>query len=320
MGLKVLVTGASGFIGSHVVRHLVDQDAEVSILVRYGNLIKCARLADVWDRLEVIEADLRNRSALQALMNDPPRIVLHLAAYNHVGQSFVQTEECFDVNAKGTVNLLDTLAAPVRAGDCRFVYVSSSEVYGSAPSPPWDESYYPDPISPYAITKFAAERYCHMYQGCGWDIAIVRPFNAYGPAQSSKAVIPELIIAALRGEPLEITSGEQTREFNYVRDIAKGIITAGMGHLVRGVTNLACGQEISIRDLAQKIVQATGSQSKVLVGARPLRPTEIRRMSGDSEKASNELDWRPSLGLDEGLHLTINWYRERLESNESLYC
>lgn len=124
-GNRVLVTGGSGFIGSHLVHRLVENGAIVAVTVRYGNVMACERLRGVWDTITVIEADLRNRGALDAIHEFAPSVVFHLAAYNHVGQSFTQVEECFDVNAKGTANLLD-LCAHVD----RFVYMSTSEVYG----------------------------------------------------------------------------------------------------------------------------------------------------------------------------------------------
>ncbi|MDQ3652567.1 MAG: GDP-mannose 4,6-dehydratase [Acidobacteriota bacterium] len=157
---RVLVTGGSGFIGSHLVNRLLDKGAEVAVPVRYGNVMKSERLRHCWDDLRIIEADLRNRGALEAGLRDfPPEVLFHLAAYNHVGHSFVQVEECFDVNAKGTANLLDTCSSVEK-----FIYMSTSEVYGHQSKVPFVETMSPRPISPYAITKYAGKLYCHMKQ------------------------------------------------------------------------------------------------------------------------------------------------------------
>ena len=221
-GKRVLVTGGSGFIGSHLVHRLLAAGATVGVTVRYGNVMKNERIKDIYDKIQVFEADLRNRGAFGEVKAFAPQVVMHLAAYNHVGESFRQVEECFDVNAKGTANLLD-LCPDVE----QLVYVSTSEVYGHQPGVPFVETMCPDPISPYAITKYAGELYCRLKQRIGnQSIVIVRPFNAYGPYQSAKAIIPELIINCLRGLPIRTTKGEQTREFNHVSNLVDGMILA----------------------------------------------------------------------------------------------
>jgi nucleoside-diphosphate-sugar epimerase len=306
---RVLVTGGSGFIGSHLVHKLLEQGAEVSVTVRYGNVMKNERLRDCWNDIRVIEADLRNRGALDAgLSTLPPQVVFHLAAYNHVGQSFVQVEECFDVNAKGTANLLDACS-----GSEKFIYMSTSEVYGHQTEVPFIETMCPEPISPYAITKYAGELYCHMKQRIGGDtsVIILRPFNTFGPYQSAKAVIPELIVDCLRGKTIRTTKGEQTREFNYVDNIVDGLVLAGSAsRKLDGVMNLAAGEEITIRDLVTKIAELTGTQSQIEIGALPYRPTEIWRMYADSSRARSTLGWEPQVRLEEGLKKTIEWFRK----------
>lgn len=308
-GKRVLVTGGSGFIGSHLVHRLLADGAKVAVTVRYGNVMKSERLRDCWDDIQVIEADLRNRGALEAGLREfPPEVVFHLAAYNHVGQSFVQVEECFDVNAKGTANLLD-----VCPGTERFIYMSTSEVYGHQTEVPFVETMCPEPISPYAITKYAGELYCHMKQriGGGTSVVMLRPFNTFGPYQSAKAVIPELIVNCLRGETIHTTRGEQTREFNYVDNIIDGLVLAAAHPgQVEGVMNLAGGEEIAIRDLVNKIAELTNTRSKIEIGALPYRPTEIWRMYADSSRARETIGWEPRVRLEEGLAKTIAWFRE----------
>jgi UDP-glucose 4-epimerase len=306
---RVLVTGGSGFIPSHLVTRLLADGANVAVMVRYGNVMKNERLRNCWDDIRIIEADLRNRGALAGINEFAPEVVFHLAAYNHVGQSFVQVEECFDVNAKGTANLLDTCGDSVE----KFVYMSTSEVYGYQTEVPFIETMSPQPISPYAITKYAGELYCQMKQRIGGDLslAILRCFNTFGPYQSAKAVIPELIINCLRGEAIKTTKGEQTREFNYVSNIVDGLILAARcEEKIDGPVNIAAGEEVSIRDLVSKIAELTGTSAHIDVGALPYRPTEIWRMFADSKRARETLGWSPEVSLEEGMKRTIEWFRE----------
>jgi nucleoside-diphosphate-sugar epimerase len=306
---RVLITGASGFIGSHLVARMLGEGAEVAITARYSNVMKNERLRAVWDDLRVIEADLRNRGALAGIREFAPEVVFHLAAYNHVGQSFVQVEECFDVNAKGTANLFDSCGDSVE----KFIYMSTSEVYGHQAAVPFVETMCPQPISPYAITKYAGELYCRMKQRMGGkpSIVIVRPFNTFGPYQSAKAILPELIIRCLRGLPINTTAGEQTREFNYVSDIVDGLFKAAAHQgEIDGPMNLAAGEEVSIRELVNRIAALTGTKSEINVGALPYRPTEIWRMYADGSRAREITEWKPQVTLEEGLKRTIEWFRE----------
>jgi UDP-glucose 4-epimerase len=311
-GQKVVVTGGSGFIPSHLVRRCLDDGAHVAVTVRYGNVVKNERLREMWNDVEIIEADLRNRGALEQVRAYKANVIFHLAAYNHVGQSFTQVEECFDVNAKGTANLLDT-CGPVD----RFIYMSTSEVYGHQQAVPFVETMTPDPISPYAITKYAGELYCRLKQRMagGPPIVICRPFNVYGPYQSSKAVIPELIINCLRGVPVRTTKGEQTREFNYVSDIVDGLIRAALhADKIEGPVNIAAGEEVRICDLVRTIAELTETKSSVEIGALPYRPTEIWRMYADASRAHQILNWKPQVPLREGLRRTVDWFKEHLST------
>lgn len=306
---RVLITGGSGFIGSHLVHRLLADGADIGVTVRYGNVMKNERLRDCWEDIHIIEADLRNRGALAGVGDFAPEVIFHLAAYNHVGQSFVQVEECFDVNAKGTANLLDTCGNSVE----KFVYMSTSEVYGYQTDVPFLESMCPQPISPYAITKYAGELYCQMKQRIGGErsIVILRPFNTFGPYQSVKAVIPELIVNCLRGGPIKTTKGEQTREFNYVSNVVDGLVmAASYDGKIDGPVNIAAGEEVPIRDLVNKIAELTGTHEALEIGALPYRPTEIWRMYADSTRAREILGWKPEVSLAEGLKRTIEWFRE----------
>jgi UDP-glucose 4-epimerase len=306
---RVLITGGSGFIGSHLVHRSLTEGAEVAVTVRYGNVMKNERLRDCWEDIRVIEADLRNRGALATIGEFAPEVIFHLAAYNHVGQSFVQVEECFDVNAKGTANLIDTCGSSVE----KFIYMSTSEVYGYQKDIPFIESMCPQPISPYAITKYAGELYCQMKQRIGGErsVVILRPFNTFGPYQSAKAVIPELIVNCLRGGPIKTTKGEQTREFNYVSNVVDALLMAAAYEgEIDGPINIAAGEEVPIRDLVHKIAELTETHAQLKVGALPYRPTEIWRMYADSTRARQLLGWKPQVSLEEGLKRTVEWFRE----------
>lgn len=312
MKKRILITGGSGFIGSHLVHRLLPEAAELAVTVRYGNIIKNERLRDIYSDIRIIEADLRNRGALAQITEFKPDVVYHLAAYNHVGESFTQVEECFDVNAKGTANLLD-----ICDGAEKFVYVSTSEVYGHQESVPFIETMNPEPISPYAITKYAGELYCRMKQRMKgtMPIVVVRPFNAFGPYQSSKAIIPELIVNCLKGCPIRTTLGEQTREFNFVGNLVDGMIAAGKHEgSVSGPINLAAGEEIRICDLVRTIAELTDTKSKIEIGAIPYRPTEIWRMFADATRAKEILGWQPQVNLHEGLKITVDWFRDYLQT------
>jgi nucleoside-diphosphate-sugar epimerase len=312
----VLVTGASGFIGSHLVRRLLQDGARVHALSSVVSSVYPQRLAEVRDRIVLHEGSLADRGAMDVVAAAAqPRFVFHLGAYTHVGKSWQRVDECVQTNVQGTVNLLQALAG---TGYERFVYTGTSEIYGDV-AVPFAETDDVNPISPYSVSKYAGERYCRMFfQGKGWPIVMVRPFNAYGPAQSPDRVIPEIIVRALRGQELKMTQGLQTREFNYVEDLADGFVRLATTPGVDGeVFNLGCGEEVSMRDLATRLLERMGNPIQAQFGALPERPTEIHRMYCDSTKARTRLGWEPQVTLDEGLGRTIDWYTAELARSSS---
>ena len=287
---RVLVTGAGGFIGAHVVRQLQAAGADVHPLTRR-------------------DADIRDPAAVAgAVRRIDPEIAVHLAAFSHVGRSWDQVAECVETNVQGTIALLDALRG---TGCRRLVQVSTSDVYGDIPAP-FREDDAVDPVSPYATSKYAAERFCLLYQRSGGPpVVIVRPFNAYGPGQPADRVVPEIIAAALRGDDVRMTEGRQTREFNHVDDIAAGIVAAATADDVEGeVLNLGCGEDIAVRDVATTILELMGNPVAARFGALPGRPNEISRMVADPAKARKLLGWEPAHDLRTGLAATIDWYRE----------
>jgi UDP-glucose 4-epimerase len=317
-GVRVLITGATGFIGSHLSRRLVDNGAEVHALTSTVSSVYPVRLVDLRDRITLHGGNLNDSGAMASVVErSDPLVVFHLGAYTHVGKSWDRVDECIQTNIHGTVNLLQALA---RSNYERFVYTSTSEVYGDV-AVPFREDSVVDPLSPYAVSKYAGERFCRMLnRGRAWPIVVVRPFNAYGPAQSPDRVVPEIIVKGLRHEPLAMTDGLQTREFNHVEDLVEGFMRAATVPGIEGdVFNIGGGEEISMRALAQTILELMGDPIVPEFGALPNRPTEIWSMRSDVTKARNTLGLEPARPLREGLEQTIAWYRKELEKSGSLF-
>jgi len=304
------VTGASGFIGSHLTRLLIDEGADVIAVSRYNSIERNVRLIPIWEEIEIIEADLRNIDSLQILGRRKFDFVFHLAAYNHVGNSFKHVGEALETNCNGTANLLETLDNYEK-----LVYISTSEVYGLQDSVPFKENQFPRPLSPYSVGKYAGELYSLMkYNQSGQSVTVLRPFNAFGPYQSTRAVIPELIEKNLKGVPVLTTEGKQTREFNFVSDLTEGMLLAALSENAVGeVINLGTGEDIAICDVATLIHQKTGSVSELKIGELPTRPNEIWKMRSDATKAQKLLGWEPKVSFEEGLDITIEWFRNYLK-------
>jgi nucleoside-diphosphate-sugar epimerase len=316
---RVLVTGATGFIGSHLVRRLVDEGVEVHALTSVVSSVYPVRLAPLRHRITLHGGNLCDRSAMDSVVAEAkPTHIFHLGGYTHVGKSWQRVDECVQTNVQGTVNLLNALEG---SGWQRFVNLGTSEIYGNV-KVPFKEDAVVNPISPYSVSKYAGERFCRMFHaGRQWPIVMVRPFNAYGPAQTPDRVIPEIIVRALRGLDLPMTEGRQTREFNYVEDLADGFLALATTPDIEGeLFNLGCGEEISMRDLATTILDLMGNPVKPDFGAVPNRPTEIWRMYCDSTKARERLRWKPSHSLRDGLEKTIDWYRRELTQRASPFA
>lgn len=315
---RVLVTGAAGFIGSHLTRRLVGLGAEVHALTDEVSSLYPPRLIDLRGKIALHEGNIADRTAMEAIVKQvKPSVIFHLAAYTHVGKSWYRVDECVQSNIQGTLNLLLALED---TGYDRFIYTGTSEIYGDI-EVPFREDAKVNPISPYAVSKYAGERFCRMYQqGLGWPIVLVRPFNAYGPAQTPDRIIPETIVRALRGQELALTTGEQTREFNYVEDIAEGYVLLAQTPEIEGeLFNIGGGEEITIHDVVVNIVDLLGNPIEPKFGALEHRPNEIWRMYCDSTKARERLGWAPKHSLRDGLAKTIAWYKNELEGNGSAF-
>jgi nucleoside-diphosphate-sugar epimerase len=314
---RVLITGACGFIGSHLTRRLVSDGADVHAMTSDVSSVYPRRILDLRGIVTLHEGNLMDRSAMDAIVRAArPEVIFHLGAYTHVGKSWQRVDECIQANIQGTLNLLQALA---ETGYKRFINTGTSEIYGDI-EVPFREDAVVNPISPYSVSKYSAERYCRLFhRSYGWPIVMLRPFNAFGPAQSLDRVIPEIIVRGLlKKEDLAMTQGRQTREFNYVEDLADGFVRAALAPEVEGeIINIGGGEEISMRDVATMILDLMGNPIEPQFGALPERPTEIMRMYCDSSKARVRLGWSPKHSLPEGLAKTIDWYREELTHIDS---
>jgi dTDP-glucose 4,6-dehydratase len=313
---RALVTGGAGFIGSHLTRRLVAEGADVHVLTSEVSSLFPSRLFDLHGAITLHEGNVVDRSAMDAVARAvKPQLIFHLAAFTHVGKSWQRVDECIQSNVQGTVSLLQSLA-PI--GYERFLFFGTSEIYGDI-DVPFREDARVNPISPYAVSKYGAERFCQMFhRSYGWPIVMLRPFNAYGPGQTPDRIVPEIIVRALRGEDIAMTQGLQTREFNFVEDLVDGFVRAALTAGVEGeLFNIGNGEEVSMRDLASTVLEEMGNPIKALFGALPERPAEIMRMRSDSSKARAMLGWSPRHSLREGLSKTIDWYRAELANPHS---
>lgn len=308
-GKRVLITGADGFIGSHLARHLMAENAEIhALMIKDFNII---RIQDVVKQLNIWHADLRDYESIRhCLKNSKPQIVFHLASLTNVNRDKTLIDAMYEVNLRGTANLIKAIIE--EDIDIKmFINTGSCEEYGDSPVP-FHEELKERPVSPYSASKVAATYFCKMvYKTMGVPTVTVRPFLTYGPHQDKHMFIPSVIHHCLIGKNLSMTKGEQTREFNYVDDIAEGFLrVAACPEAIGEIINIGNGTEYVIKEIAQKIVSMMGDPIKLAVGALPYRPGEAKRFFCSNEKAKRLLGWAPKIGLDEGLAKTIRWYKD----------
>jgi dTDP-glucose 4,6-dehydratase len=311
-GKRVLVTGAGGFIGSHLVERLVALQADVRGLVHYNALGTRGWLdaSPVREQVTVIAGDVCDRESVRRAMKGT-EVVFHLAALVGIPYSYEASESYVRTNVMGTLNVLQ---AAEELGVERLLHTSTSEVYGTARYAPIDEAHPLQAQSPYAATKVGADKLVEAYYlAYGLPVVTVRPFNTFGPRQSARAVVPTIIGQCLDGASLRLGNTTPTRDLNYVTDTVEGFVLAGAAAGVVGRTlNLGSGREISIGDLAKLINRLVGTPMKFERDAGRVRPegSEVERLLADARLARDLLGWRPLVGLEEGLERTIAWMRE----------
>jgi NAD dependent epimerase/dehydratase len=310
-GRRVLVTGAGGFIGSHLSEALVRAGASVRAFVRYNsrNDYGCLEFCDseVMPELEIFTGDLTNPDAVIGAVAGSDT-VLHLGALIPIPYSYRHPREFVAANVEGTLNILE---AARRSNVTRIVHTSTSEVYGTAMTVPIPEHDPLHPQSPYAATKVGADQLALAYRrSFETPVVVARPFNTFGPRQSARAVIPTIITQALSRDVIELGATSPTRDFLYVEDTARGIMRcAEVDTAVGEVINLGTGVEVSVGEIVDRVLQFTEREIPVLVTEDRLRPpeSEVERLIADRSKAKALLGWEPVIDLDEGLRRTIQW-------------
>jgi len=316
-GTQVLVTGAGGFIGSHLVEALLRQGARVRAFVRYTSrndpgLLKLLSPED-FSKLEIISGDLRDEHAVLHAVKGC-EVVFHLGALISIPYSYFHPAEVASTNFMGTLNLL---MACREHGVKRLIHTSTSEVYGTAREVPIRESHALQGQSPYSASKIGADKLVEsFFASYGLPVVTVRPFNTFGPRQSARAVIPTIITQALVQDEIKLGNLSTTRDFTFVSDTVDGFLCAAQAQGVEGqVFNLGTGEEISIGDLANRIISQVGRKVRITEDSQRLRPeaSEVMRLLSDHSLAVKHLGWKPQFTLDQGLERTIPWIREHLD-------
>jgi NAD dependent epimerase/dehydratase len=312
MARRVLVTGAGGFIGSHLVEALVERGDSVRALIRYNGRGDAGALerTQMLPHIELLSGDITDPYAIQQAVKGC-EVVFHLAALIAIPYSYVAPHSFFQTNTLGTVH---TLEAARREGVKRFVQISTSEVYGTAQEVPIPETHPLVGQSPYAASKIGADQAAESYRRAfGVPVVTVRPFNAYGPRQSARAIIPTIITQALTSPLVKLGALAPTRDLTFAKDTARGMMMAGdCADAVLGQTiNLGNQREISVGDLAAKILallKERGVNAELSHDAERLRPgaSEVERLCAKSQKAKELLGWEPKYSLSDGLRLTID--------------
>jgi NAD dependent epimerase/dehydratase len=312
-GRPVLVTGAGGFIGSHLVERLVEEGCRVRALTHYNSRNDWGLLellpAETLAAVEVVSGDVTDPFAVRKAVKGC-EVVYHLASLIAIPYSYEAPQSYVSTNVLGATNVMQAcLDERVQ----RVVHTSTSECYGTAKYVPIDEAHPLQPQSPYSASKIGADAIAESYhRALGLPVATIRPFNAFGPRQSARAVIPTVIAQALAGNEVRLGSLTPTRDFTFVTDTVDGFIRVGNANEAVGqVINVGSGREISIGDLAQLIFQLIGSSARIRgedVRRRP-EASEVERLLCDQRKAKALLGWAPRISLEDGLARTIEWFK-----------
>ncbi len=315
-GRQAVVTGAGGFIGSHLVEQLLGLGCRVTAFVRYNSrnddgLLEL--LAGSTAELNVVRGDVRDLDTITGVV-DGADVVFHLAALVGIPYSYVHVGEVVGVNVMGTLNVL---TAAKERGVRRVVVASTSEVYGSAQTVPMSEEHPKNPQSPYAASKVASDALAlSFYAAFDLPVSVVRPFNTYGPRQSDRAIIPTIISQALVGDEVVLGSVAPRRDFTFVTDTAAGFVkVAASEETVGEELNLGTGTDISVGELAERVGRLLGKELNVRESTERVRPasSEVNRLLSDNRRVRELAGWEPSVTLDEGLERSIEWVRAHPE-------
>ena len=319
---KVLVTGADGFIGSHLTESLLKKGYEVKAFTMYNSFNTWGWLDTLpkneLDQIEIFGGDVRDPNGVREALKGMDG-VFHLAALIAIPFSYHSPDSYVDTNIKGTLNVLQ---AARELETERIMITSTSEVYGTAQYVPIDEKHPFQGQSPYSATKIGADRLAEsFYRSFNLPVSIVRPFNTYGPRQSARAVIPTIISQLLSGkEEIKLGALTPTRDFNYVKDTAAGFIAIAESDLTIGEEiNIATQQEISIGELAKEIIDQINPNAKIICDEQRLRPekSEVNRLLGANDKIKRLTSWRPQYTFGQGISETIEWIKGNLDHYKS---
>lgn len=322
--VRVLVTGADGFIGSHLVEELAKAGARITALAQYDAFGRNGWLDDLSDDVlamtEIVRGDVRDAGFVQRLVAGQ-EIVFHLAALIAIPHSYDAPHSYVDVNVTGTLNVLD---AARTHGASRIVHTSTSEVYGTALTRPISEDHPLHGQSPYSASKIGADMMAEAYaRSFGLPVSILRPFNTFGPRQSERAVLPTMIRQALDPECETIRLGDltPTRDFNYVTNTVSAFLDLGENDAVEyGIPyNAGSGMEVSIGEVAERVRRLTGVNKPIEQEVERMRPehSEVRALIANSKRLTDATGWAAEIDLDEGLTHTINWWRERVQDGKT---
>ena len=319
---KVLVTGADGFIGSHLVEELLNEGYDVRAFVYYNSFNSWGWLdtlpKEKLDEIEIFSGDIRDPNGVREAMRGIDE-VYHLAALIAIPFSYHSPDSYVDTNIKGTLNVLQ---AARDLNTKRVLVTSTSEVYGTAKYVPIDEEHPYQGQSPYSATKIGADRIAEsFYKSFNMPITIVRPFNTYGPRQSARAVIPTIITQLLSGaKEIKLGSLSPTRDFNYVKDTVRGFIEIAKSDKTIGQEiNIATQKEISIGELAEELIKQINPNAKIVCDEIRLRPenSEVNRLLGSNKKIKELTNWQPKYSLEEGLKETIEFLKKNMDKYKS---
>ena len=314
LGKKVLVTGADGFIGSHLVEHLIEEGFQVKAFVYYNSFNSWGWLdtlpKEVLNKIEIFTGDIRDPNGVRTAVKGVD-MIYHLAALIAIPYSYHSPDSYVDTNVKGTLNVLQA------ARDFnieRVIVTSTSEVYGTALYVPIDEKHPKQGQSPYSASKIGADAMADsFYRSFNLPVTIVRPFNTFGPRQSARAVIPTIITQLLSGKTeIKLGALHPTRDLLFVKDTVKGFVEiASSSQTIGQEINIATQQEISIQDLAQSIINIINPNTKIISDDVRLRPekSEVERLLGSAEKIKSLTKWEPTFTLSQGLQETIEWFK-----------